>query len=108
MPAKKKITDPLLHARHLGFQRARCQARFRREPWTLTEQQWNDIWTPERWQRRGRHIDDLCLCLIDEFGGWSVDNVVMLSRDAQLKIKNLRFHSRPYEHLYAAAEWAPQ
>ena len=107
MAGKKKITDPLLHARHLGFHRSRCQAKFRGEDWQLTEQDWNAIWTPERWRRRGRHIDDLCLCLIDEFGAWTTDNVIMLTRHTQLKIKNLKFHNMPYEDLYLDAEWAP-
>jgi hypothetical protein len=105
MPAKKKIQDELLHARHLGFHRSRCQAKFRGEPWELTEEDWNAIWTPERWLRRGRGNTELCMSLLDEMGGWTVDNVCLVSRGLQLKIKNLKQWNMPYEHLYSQAEW---
>jgi len=108
MPAHKKILDPILHARHLGFQRARCQAKFRNEPWELTEEHWNMLWTRDRWVRRGRSNGDLCLSLIDDEGGWSLNNVAIITRDAQLKIKGYRHNNKPYEHLYKDAEWAPQ
>lgn len=67
------------HAQWIAFGRARCQARFRGEPWTLTFEDWEEIWR-DRWHLRGRASGDLCLSRCDYRQGWSVENCELITR----------------------------
>jgi len=91
MSRPRTLTDPFMHSRNLAFLRSRAQARFRGEVWELTQQEFFNFWsTPERWAKRGRHVDDLVLTRRDEFEPWNIKNCVIMTRYANLYAKNLR------------------
>lgn len=71
--------DPIRHQKYVAWQRARAQARFRHEPWDLTFEQFEIAWG-ESWAERGRTKDRLCMSRVDYEGGWSIDNVELLTR----------------------------
>ena len=78
--------DPVLHQLRIKFLRARVQARFWCQGWTMTFKQFAD-----RWLDAGidpflpaRYPDSMNLCRIDKAGDWSVRNTVMRNRSLQL------------------------
>lgn len=71
--------DPRLHDQYVAWLRARCQARYRHEPWDLTFEDWCQIWG-DQWERRGRTRDTLCLSRKDYDLGWSQDNCDLVTR----------------------------
>ena len=73
-----------LRAMHRGYLVHRCQARFRNEPYDLTEQEYFDIWQAH-WAQRGRAKDQLTMTRIDESLGWSSDNVEIMTRAEHLR-----------------------
>ena len=75
--------DPNEHAMHLPFLRARAQANFRNEGWTLTIEQWFALWR-DRWHLRRRTKDSLCLTRRDWSKPWQWDNVEIVTRQEQL------------------------
>lgn len=92
--------------RHLDFHRSRCQARFRNESWEITEDEWNVIWTLDRYQRRGRGEGELCVMRLNPALPWRMDNICVISRKLQLRIRNYMTRSnREYRHLFKQAEW---
>jgi len=76
----------------LAFKRMECQARFRKEIFTLSELDFRVFWhTPELFNRRGTRPTDLILTRIDQSGPWSRDNCQVVERAIQLA----RPHARP-------------
>ncbi len=76
-------TDPKQHEMHLPFLRARAQANFRNEPWTLTIEEWFAVWGPH-WHTRGRSRHSTCITRRDPAGAWSLDNVEIITRLEQI------------------------
>lgn len=72
-------TDPQRHARYIAWGRARAQALFRQEGWTLTFEEFEQIWGQD-WPRRGRASDDLCMTRADPDEPWSVHNAELITR----------------------------
>ena len=70
--------DDQRHRQWIAFGRARCQARFRGEDWSLTFQDWEELWQG-CWHLRGRHSQDLCLCRQDYSQGWHRSNVDLIT-----------------------------
>lgn len=71
--------DPVVHAQHIAWSRARAQAHYRGEGWKLTFEQWVAVWG-DRWPLRGRRSDSLMLDRDDHTQPWSLDNVVVVTR----------------------------
>ena len=65
---------------HYGYLKHRAQARFRNEDYSLTVEQWKELWTLDKWLARGRGRNDLCLAQIDPSLGWHHDNVDLFER----------------------------
>jgi hypothetical protein len=80
---KRLYHDPLLHAQHIAFLRARAQARYRKEPWELSLDHYFALWQG-CWEQRGRSRNSLVLARIDLEGGWTIDNVEITTRYEQL------------------------
>lgn len=77
--------DEQKRAKALAFVRARCQARYRNEDWTITEPEWMEqVWPDHLWLRRGRHSESLCLIRDNPNGAWSMDNIMIVTRRTQL------------------------
>lgn len=72
--------DPELHRRYRHFQQQRNQANFRGEPWDITFEQWCELWG-DLWHSRGRERGSMCMTRRDWYGGWTLDNVVVITRE---------------------------
>lgn len=80
----RKYPDLLDHERHVAFLRARCQANYRGETWTMTIEEFFEMWPVEMWSCRGRGYSDLCMVRIDPQAEWSKDNCQIVTRYEQL------------------------
>lgn len=71
---------PLPHQR-LCYHRSRCQARFRREPWSeeFTFEAWWQIWQ-SHWSERGTYADCLIMVRRDTDLPWHPQNVDLVIR----------------------------
>lgn len=83
-PQTWKVKDPDLHKMYMPFLKARAQANFRGEDWTLTFEQFADIWG-DRWALRGRASTDLAMTRDDLEGAWAENNVIIVTRREQLR-----------------------
>lgn len=73
--------DPVDHKLFNDCQRARAQAWFRKEEWTITEEEFIELWKKDdQYLNRGRARTNVCLTRIDPEGAWSLDNVQIISR----------------------------
>jgi hypothetical protein len=91
--------DPIQHVQHMAFLRARAQAKFRNEEWTLTIEEFFKMWGTDRWLSRGRKPTDLVMSRRDLEGPWSKDNAIIIARYEQLcrgmnKRKNIKIDKK--------------
>lgn len=84
--------DPRTHQQYTAWLKARSQAAYRREPWQLTFEQYQEIWG-DLWESRGRTRTSLCLSRRDYDLGWDLANVEVLTRQ---------------EHAQRQASWGKQ
>ena len=68
------------------FQVARNQARYRLQEWTLTEEEYFEIWEriPQSWMFSGKTSEDYNLSRIDMDLGWTPENVHVIPRREML------------------------
>jgi hypothetical protein len=71
--------DPVLHDKYVAFLRARSQAHYRGELWTLTWDQWQEFWG-EDWHRRGRLPHQIRMSRRDWNQPWCLDNMVKMTQ----------------------------
>jgi hypothetical protein len=71
--------DPELHKMYDPHLKAKAQAMYRGEDWTLTFDQFAELWR-DQWQFRGRDGDDLCMTRTDTEKGWHRDNCEIVTR----------------------------
>jgi len=76
---------PLRREKRYAWLKHRSQCNYRKEPYALTWEDWESIWTDELFLQRGRQRDSLCLMLRDINGAWSKENTVIATRHTQLK-----------------------
>lgn len=107
MGRKKRQTpltaDELLR---LQFLRSRCQAKYRKEPWELTWEEFQCFWQPDqRYLRIGRSTNSLVLTRVDSRKPWNTKNCVIITRQAQLTIRGCKVSKppKPYQHLFQGA-----
>lgn len=72
--------DPLRHDKYYAWLKHRAQAKYRKEDYSLSWDEWELLWTDERWLERGRTIDSLCLQQIELGEGWHFNNVEIVTR----------------------------
>lgn len=84
--------DPLTREKYYAWLRHRCQARFRKEAYELSFDDWQKLWSDEDFVRRGRKADSLCLSRIDPKDSWSLDNCAIVTRNSHLK-RNAEFRN---------------
>lgn len=76
---------------HHAYLKHRAQAKFRKEDYSLTREQWEQLWTVDCWLLRGRGRNDLCLAMLDPSEGWHINNVEVMERmDYLLRNKEYR------------------
>ena len=83
------ITGPCIVTRdkYYAFLKHKSQAVYRKEPHSLTWEQWQSLWCDEQWQRRGRRGDDICLGRLDWDLGWEYSNVETMTKRRHFEIK---------------------
>ena len=79
--AWKSGPDPVDHLLYIQCQRARAQANYRGEGWTITEEEFIAMWRKDNlYLKRGKGPEDLCLTRKDEEKPWTMDNVYIIQR----------------------------
>lgn len=79
----KSGPDEFRHSLYVPWLKAKAQANFRKEEWTLTFEEWFDLWKND-WHKRGRKADSTCMTRLDSEKGWTADNTVLMLRREQL------------------------
>jgi len=72
-------SDPATHDKYVAWSKARAQAHFRGEVWSLSFDQWVDVWGTE-WLQRGRGSHNLCLVRQDHSAAWDLSNIHIITR----------------------------
>jgi hypothetical protein len=66
--------------------RARAQANFRKEGWTMTFEEFEQMWNQDgSWEQRGRRADDLLMTRLDSGMPWSFENCYIEVRRIHLQ-----------------------
>ena len=76
----KSGPNPFIREIYYAYLKHRSQARYRGEEHLLTFQDWQEFWTEDRWQIRGRGHDDLVLTRTDPEAGWHKSNCELITR----------------------------
>lgn len=85
-PSKwKSGPDPVAHEKYYAWLRHRAQAKFRKEHYTITWEEWQQLWPDPLWHKRGRGRQDLVLSRVDLDQGWSMCNLEVTSRLEHLR-----------------------
>jgi hypothetical protein len=92
----RRFQDPIQHDLYYGFLKHRAQARFRKELYALTWAQWQRIWTPTLWAKRGRGPRSLRLVQLNPLKGWSFKNCAVVEHATHMsEITLARLHTNP-------------
>ena len=103
-PVAWHFRDPIEHKLHTWSMRARSQAMYRGEAWTLTDREYIDLWIKDdQYLNRGRALENVCMTRIDPEGAWSMDNVEIITRE--LHYKTCQAHKK-LKNIYARKETA--
>ena len=81
----RKYQDLELHIRYRPFLRARAQAKFLNQDWSLSFEDFCSLWTINKWYCRGRGPKDLVMIRIDTEAEWSLTNCEIVTRREQLQ-----------------------
>ena len=80
----KQGPDPVHKQMNMSFLRMRAQCKFRKEPFHLTFQDYQEIWQ-DSWSQRGRTEGSLNMTRRDYMGEWTRDNVHLVVRRKNLE-----------------------
>lgn len=79
--------DERRHNQYVAWLRAKAQANFRKEGWTMTFEEFEFMWNQDAsWEQRGRGSDDLLMTRRDSSKPWSSDNCYIMLRGEHLRI----------------------
>ena len=74
--------DPEEHKRYRTFIQQKNQAQWREEGWTITFEQWKQIWADSgQWHNRGRERSCYCMTRKDVNQPWTAQNVIIITRE---------------------------
>lgn len=90
--------DPYKHSMYIPWLRAKAQCNFRGEEFTLTFDEFYEIWHDE-WPNRGRRADQMCMSRRDGKGAWSKDNVEIITRQEHLVKQGFIRRGQPKKRL---------
>jgi hypothetical protein len=77
----KSGRDPIRHKLWLECQRNRAQAKYRGQEWEITEEEFIELWMlDDRYKRRGKGSNNLCMTRINKNESWNRDNVYFPTR----------------------------
>jgi len=79
---EKWITGPdeYKHELYYSYLRHKAQAVYRHEQYNLSWEDYESLWTPETFEKRGRGVKSLCLYRIVREDPWEVTNVQICTR----------------------------
>jgi hypothetical protein len=81
------------HSMYHPWQKAKAQAVFRGEVWSLSFEDFYELWKND-WDNRGRDSTNVCMTREDYDGEWSKENTILMTRTEHLKRQN-RHRSKP-------------
>ena len=87
--------DEYKHQMYIPWMKSKAQANFRGEAWSLTFDDYFDLWNG-RWHERGRDRESLCMTRYDWSQGWSRDNTVLIERHQHLRNQGLARRGATY------------
>jgi len=79
--------------RYYAFLKHRSQARFKGLDYTLTWEDWDQIWCKDSWANRGRAMTNYVLGRIDWAKGFHANNVRIMDRKEHFEIRK-RFYAK--------------
>lgn len=71
--------DLRTHVQYRAWVQQRNQAVYREEPWTVTFEQYQDLWR-DHWEQRGRTSSSYMLTRINSDLPWQLDNCCVITR----------------------------
>lgn len=77
--------DPLTREKYYAYSKHKAQAKYRKEEYDLTWEDWQSMWTDELFLKRGRGREDLCMQKINPDDAWSLYNVEIVTRIEHLQ-----------------------
>lgn len=82
--------DPDEHKKYRVFIQQRNQAQWRDEGWTVTFEQWKNIWKQSgQWENRGRVRGTYCMTRRDWSLPWTVSNCIVITRTEHARMQGL-------------------
>jgi hypothetical protein len=80
-PHCRRFPDPADHKLFMDCMRARAQAKYFDQEWTIEPDDYISLWRiNDRYLNKGRANEDFCLIRRDYEQGWHLDNVVIVTR----------------------------
>lgn len=80
--------DPEEHKKYRVYIQQKNQAQFREEGWTLTFDEWKQIWADSgEWDNRGRQKGCYCMTRQDWGLPWTTDNTIIVSREVHARMQ---------------------
>ena len=80
-PNTRRYRDDDDHKLFMDCMRARAQARYMNQEWTISEDDYIALWrTNNRYLKKGRGNDEFCLVRINYDLGWHLTNVQIVTR----------------------------
>lgn len=85
----KWVTGPdlLVREKYYAYLKHRAQAKHRSEDYSLTWENWQELWNDKTWNCRGRGGDCLILGRVDWSAGWHPHNVKIMTRKEHFNIR---------------------
>jgi hypothetical protein len=81
----KSGPDEVRHVRYFIWLQQRNQAKYRKEEWDLTFDQWLEIWG-DKILKRGRKKENYCMTRHDPIGPWNMANTYIIERGKHILI----------------------
>jgi hypothetical protein len=75
----KTGTDPIRRSKYYAYLKHKAQAKYRREDYELTWEEWEEFWEKD-WDNRGRSLTSSILIRIDNTQSWSKSNCTITIR----------------------------
>jgi hypothetical protein len=82
--------DPIDHDKYYAWQKHRAQARFRKEEYALSWEDWQLLWPTELFLQRGRQADCYSLIRLDPSEPWQLGNVEVVTSNYHHKTQKER------------------
>lgn len=86
-PHCRKYADPVDNKLYVDCMRARAQAYYFSQEWTISEDEYIELWRRnDLYLHKGRHNHQYCLVRRDYEKGWHLDNVQIITRGEHYQI----------------------